>query len=294
MEFSYLTPGLYCNETLHVVFGVRRLLLSTMARKVSTLRLIMLLSTVFGVSSVLSKKYKVPDKLDDVVDDEEDGEWKQWGQRKFPEVPKSVRKDGKMDLSVLDEYDSAVFKGPAFAFCKLRYDPERTKEDALRIAMKWSDLIKAGSVHSKFQVFDKNTLLVHIEDDRTVMEVKDFVLEQPEAYEFKLGNSLYRRPEDPPSSEFWDSDAWKDAREHEAKRLEAEDEKKSAERDALLEKLRVQKREKTEKERREMMETRRDMMEKDRREMMEREKRERKEKIKAEIKQKLKMEHGDL
>eukprot|EP00270_Netrium_digitus_P009454 TRINITY_DN286_c0_g1_i9.p3 TRINITY_DN286_c0_g1~~TRINITY_DN286_c0_g1_i9.p3 ORF type:complete len:105 (-),score=38.35 TRINITY_DN286_c0_g1_i9:191-505(-) len=97
-----------------------------------------------------------------------------------------------------------------------------------------------------------------------------------------------------PCTEFWDSDAWKDAREHEAKRLEAEDEKKSAERDALLEKLRVQKREKTEKERREMMETRRDMMEKDRREMMEREKRERKEKIKAEIKQKLKMEHGDL
>lgn len=31
-----------------------------------------------------------------------------------------------------------------------------------------------------------------------MLQVKDFVLSQDEAYEFKLGNSAYRRPGDPP------------------------------------------------------------------------------------------------
>lgn len=31
-----------------------------------------------------------------------------------------------------------------------------------------------------------------------ILQVKDFVLSQDEAYEFKLGNAAFRRPGDPP------------------------------------------------------------------------------------------------
>jgi hypothetical protein len=30
------------------------------------------------------------------------------------------------------------------------------------------------------------------------VQVKDFILDQPEAYEFKLGQEAFRRPGDPP------------------------------------------------------------------------------------------------
>lgn len=33
------------------------------------------------------------------------------------------------------------------------------------------------------------------------MQLKDFILSQPEAYEFKLGQHAYRRPGDPPLEE---------------------------------------------------------------------------------------------
>lgn len=167
-------------------------------RATVTLALLLLFSLCLPFA--LSKKIHIPDELDDVLDDEEDEDWKAWGKPKPKPAPAF---DPPPDLSNLNpsQIQEEMLKrhyGTAMGFVKLRLDVRRTKDDITRIAKKWTDLLKTGSINAKIMAVDLYTLMFIIEDGQDTGEVKDFVLNQPEAYEFKLGQQAYRRPGDPP------------------------------------------------------------------------------------------------
>ena len=77
---------------------------------------------------VVAQKPKIhlPDNLDDIVDNEEDEDWKKWGKSKEIPLPFDLS-SGKMDLDAMQTYTQAKMKGPASGFIKLRPDPERTE-----------------------------------------------------------------------------------------------------------------------------------------------------------------------
>ncbi|KAL2643154.1 hypothetical protein R1flu_010741 [Riccia fluitans] len=146
------------------------------------------------------RRVHIPDDLSDVVDNEEDEAWKEWGKPKprlRPEYdPPPDFKDG-MDVG---EYQKELIKrqfGPSMGFAKLRIDVPRELDEAPRIAGKWTELLKTGSIDSNLVAVDKNTIMFTIPNGQDALEVKDFVLSQPEAYEFKLGQNTFRRPGDP-------------------------------------------------------------------------------------------------
>ncbi|KAI0513950.1 hypothetical protein KFK09_009982 [Dendrobium nobile] len=71
-------------------------------------------------------------------------------------------------------------------------------DDVPVIAMRWSNLIKTGSVEARFMAVDRHTIMFTMERGQDLKEFKEFVLSQPEAYEMKIGEQLLRRPGDPP------------------------------------------------------------------------------------------------
>ncbi|XP_057824895.1 uncharacterized protein LOC131036901 [Cryptomeria japonica] len=148
------------------------------------------------------KVVHIPDELDDVVDDEEDEEWKEWGKPK----PKIQPFDPPPDFNGMDpsQIQAEMLKrhsGPSIGFVKLRLDVPRMKEEVTGIAKKWTQLLRTGSIEAKFMAVDVNTVMFTMEQGQDTAELKDFVLSQPEAYEFKLGQHAYRRPGDPPLEE---------------------------------------------------------------------------------------------
>ncbi|KAK3150481.1 hypothetical protein QOZ80_3AG0233720 [Eleusine coracana subsp. coracana] len=161
-----------------------------------TLAAVVLLCAVAGV--VLgAKRVSITDDLRDVVDDEEDDDWRHWGAAARP------RDDPPPDLSRMDP--AAVqaellraHTGPSFGFVKLRPGVRRSQEDVMAIATRWSNVLRTGSVETKFVAVDFGTLMFTMERGRDVLELKEFILSQEEAYEFKIGDQLFRRPGDPP------------------------------------------------------------------------------------------------
>ncbi|MCO5554541.1 hypothetical protein L7F22_008071 [Adiantum nelumboides] len=148
-----------------------------------------------------AKKVHIPDELDDVVDEEEDEEWKAWGKPKpKPLPPFDPPPDDLSSLSPLQIQEEMLKRhmGTAMGFVKLRLGVQRSKDEITSIAEKWTKLLRAGSISAKIMAVDVNTIMFIIEDGQSIAEVKDFILEQPEAYEFKLGQQAFRRPGDPP------------------------------------------------------------------------------------------------
>ena len=76
-------------------------------------------------------KIHLPNNLDDIVDNEEDEDWKQWGKPKEIPIPFDLS-SGKMNLDAMQMYTQAKLKGPATGFVKLRPDPERTMVSEIR------------------------------------------------------------------------------------------------------------------------------------------------------------------
>ncbi|KAI5067440.1 hypothetical protein GOP47_0017968 [Adiantum capillus-veneris] len=148
-----------------------------------------------------AKKVHIPDELEDVVDEEEDEEWKTWGKPK-PKVPPPFDPppDDLSTLSPLHIQEEMLKRhmGTAMGFVKLRLDVRRSKDEITSIAEKWTKLLRTGSISAKIMAVDVSTIMFIIEDGQSIAEVKDFILEQPEAYEFKLGQQAFRRPGDPP------------------------------------------------------------------------------------------------
>ncbi|BBN01875.1 LRP chaperone MESD [Marchantia polymorpha subsp. ruderalis] len=146
------------------------------------------------------RRVHIPDDLDDVEDNEEDEDWKAWGKPKPRPRPKFDPPPDFQDGMDLGKYQREMIKrqfGPSMGFAKLRIDVPRELEEAPRLARTWTELLKTGSIDAKVIAVDKNTIMFTIPDGQDSLEVKDFVLSQPEAYEFKLGQSTFRRPGDP-------------------------------------------------------------------------------------------------
>lgn len=96
------------------------------------LLLILLILIVFGNSGVLggkSARIHIPDELDDVVDEEEDEAWKEWGRKKkvteesFDPPPEDF---SEMDLAKMQDEMMKRQYGPSFGFVKLRLGVRRT------------------------------------------------------------------------------------------------------------------------------------------------------------------------
>ncbi|KAL6331342.1 hypothetical protein AAG906_011279 [Vitis piasezkii] len=90
----------------------------------SLLRLLLLTLIVAGIELAVDEKSSVQilDELDDVVDDEEDEAWKEWGKR-------------SIQAEMLKRHS-----GPAFGFVKLRLGVRRSPDMVVEIAMKWTKL----------------------------------------------------------------------------------------------------------------------------------------------------------
>ncbi|GAB4861724.1 hypothetical protein Ancab_036978 [Ancistrocladus abbreviatus] len=149
------------------------------------------------------RRVNIPDDLDDVIDDEEDEEWKNWGKKSTPppsfDIPPSDL--DKMDISQIQAEMSKHQTGPVFGFVKLKLGVQRSPKSVSEIAMKWTKVLKTGGIELKFTGIDLSTIMFTMERGQDAEELKDFILEQPDAYEVKIGNQVFRRPGDPPLEE---------------------------------------------------------------------------------------------
>ncbi|KAD4982693.1 hypothetical protein R6Q59_002318 [Mikania micrantha] len=166
------------------------------------LLLVLLILIVFEVSGVFggkSSRYRIPDELDDVVDDEEDDAWKEWGKKRkatdkaFDPPPSDF---SEMDLGQMQDEMMKRHYGPSFGFVKLRLGVRRTPDMITNLAMKWSKVARTGGIEVKFMGVDASTIMFTLEKGQDTLELKDFILIQPEAYEIKIGDQFFRRPGD--------------------------------------------------------------------------------------------------
>ncbi|CAA6655467.1 unnamed protein product [Spirodela intermedia] len=101
-----------------------------------------------------------------------------------------------MDISEIQAEMMKRHVGPSFGFVKLR-----PGDDVPEIAMRWTKVLRTGSIEAKFTAVDINTIMFTLEKGQDTQELKDFILSQPEAYEMKIGEQKFRRPGDPPLEE---------------------------------------------------------------------------------------------
>ncbi|KAI3796544.1 hypothetical protein L1987_39219 [Smallanthus sonchifolius] len=102
-----------------------------------------------------------------------------------------------MDLAKMQEEMMKRQQGPSFGFVKLRLGVRRTTDMITDTAMKWSKVARTGGVEVKFMGVDVSTIMFTLEKGQDTLELKEFILSQPEAYEIKIGDQLFRRPGDP-------------------------------------------------------------------------------------------------
>lgn len=127
-------------------------------------------------------------------------DWKEWGAKKSPEPEFDPP---QIDFSETDftKIQAEMMKhqtGPAFGFVKLRLGDRSNPETVSKIAMKWTEVARTGSIEAKFMGVDLSTIMFTMEKGQDSLELKEFLLTQPEAYELKIGDQLFRRPGDPP------------------------------------------------------------------------------------------------
>ncbi|XP_038902444.1 uncharacterized protein LOC120089088 [Benincasa hispida] len=149
------------------------------------------------------RRIHITDDLDDVVDDEEDESWKEWGKKKsassdFDLPPADL---SNMEFQEIQAEMTNRHFGPTMGFVKLRLGVRRTPDMVAEIAMQWTKVLKTGSVEAKFMAVDLNTLMFTMERGRDLNELKEFVLSQSQSYEIKIGDQVFRRPGDPPLEE---------------------------------------------------------------------------------------------
>lgn len=171
----------------------------------SLLRLLLLTLIVAGIELAAGGKrsVQIPDELDDVVDDEEDEAWKEWGKRSAPPTkfdPPPTDFSG-MDLSEIQAEMLKRHSGPAFGFVKLRLGVRRSPDMVAEIAMKWTKVLRTGAIEANFMGVDISTVMFTMEKGQDITELKEFILNEPEAYEVKIGDQVFRRPGDPPLEE---------------------------------------------------------------------------------------------
>ncbi|KAJ7962410.1 Mesoderm development candidate 2 [Quillaja saponaria] len=149
------------------------------------------------------RRVHITDDLDDVIDDEEDESWKEWGKKSTPSSDSDPPPSdlSKMDLSEIQAMMMKKQSGPVFGFVKLRLGVRRTPDMVAEIAMRWTHVLRTGAVGARFMGVDLGTIMFNMESGQDTEELREFVLSQPEAYEIKIGEQVYRRPGDPPLDE---------------------------------------------------------------------------------------------
>ncbi|KAJ0054135.1 hypothetical protein Pint_00451 [Pistacia integerrima] len=162
---------------------------------------LILLLLVVGWSEAGKAKVHITDDLDDVVDDEEDEAWKEWGKKK-PSVPDEFDPPkidhDTMSLSEIQHEIMSRQYGPVYGFVKLRLGTRRTRETVTEITKKWTKVLKTGGIEVNFMGVDLVTVMFTLQRGLDNLELKEFLLNQPEAYEVKIGDQVFRRPGDPP------------------------------------------------------------------------------------------------
>ncbi|XP_057435669.1 uncharacterized protein LOC130728271 [Lotus japonicus] len=168
-------------------------------RAITTLLLFLLLSQNPHFTLAGKRKVHITDDLDDVFDDEEDDGWKEWGQKPAPSFPPADL--NKMDPSQIQEELAKRHTGPVIGFVKLRVGVRRTPDMVAELAMKWTHVLRTGALGIKFMGVDLNTVMFNMESMKDLEELKEYILDQSEAYEIKMGEQFFRRPGDPPLDE---------------------------------------------------------------------------------------------
>lgn len=165
---------------------------------------VLLIATGTGVfyrlAEGVQRRIHITDDLDDVVDDEEDEAWREWGKKKStskPEFDPPPDDFSNMDIAQMQSEMLKRQVGPVFGFAKLRIGPRRTPDMVSEIAMKWSKLARTGGIQANFMGVDVSTIMFSMEKGQDTIELKEFVLSQPDAYEVKIGDQFFRRPGDP-------------------------------------------------------------------------------------------------
>ncbi|GLU00743.1 hypothetical protein SLE2022_180890 [Rubroshorea leprosula] len=149
------------------------------------------------------RRIEITDDLDDVVDDEEDEAWKEWGKKKSstPDLDLLPSELDKMELSQIQAEFMKRNTGPVFGFVKLQLGIRRSSDMVGEIAMKWTKILRSGSLGVRFTGVDMSTIMFNMVNGQDIEELKEFILSQPEAYEIKIGDRAFRRPGDPPLEE---------------------------------------------------------------------------------------------
>ncbi|KAI3494926.1 hypothetical protein L1887_36973 [Cichorium endivia] len=163
----------------------------------------LLLLIAIGNSGVggTKKRVHIPDDLDDVEDNEEDEAWIEWGQKKkmtLEEFDPPPENFSDLDFSQMQGEVLKRQVGQSYGFVKLRLTDHRTPDMVSDIAAKWTQLARTGAIGVTFMGFDLTTVMFTLQNAQNTLEFKDFLLDQPEAYEIKIGDSFFRRPGDPP------------------------------------------------------------------------------------------------
>lgn len=159
------------------------------------LSLLLLISLNSHFTLAGKRKVHITDELDDVFDDEEDDDWKEWGKKPSPSfTPADFT---KMDESKIKEEMMKRHTGPVIGFVKLRFGVRRTPDKVAELAMKWTHVLRTGAVGVRFTGVDLNTIMFNMDSIKDLEELKEFVFDQSDAYEIKMGEQLFRRPGDP-------------------------------------------------------------------------------------------------
>lgn len=170
------------------------------------LLLLLILSQNGEFLRVAEGKIHITDDLDDVVDDEEDESWKQWGKKKTTPSSDDDLKPTDLSKMEMSEIQAEIMKrqsGPAFGFVKLRLGLKRTRvlsfffwgvcigssywdgefeiliwfvnfdpqDMVAETAMKWTKVLKTGGVEAKFMGVDLSTIMFTMERGQDVSEV---------------------------------------------------------------------------------------------------------------------------
>ncbi|KAL6290310.1 hypothetical protein ACE6H2_007820 [Prunus campanulata] len=69
---------------------------------------------------------------------------------------------------------------------------ERNCSYTPEIAMKWTEVLRTGALGVRFMGVDLNTIMFNMGRGQDTTE--EFALNQPEAYEIKIGDQFFRRP----------------------------------------------------------------------------------------------------
>ncbi|XP_075519015.1 uncharacterized protein LOC142552954 [Primulina tabacum] len=162
------------------------------------------------------RRIHVDDNLDDVVDDEEDEAWREWGKKKQPEFDPPPTDFTGMGLQEMQEELMKRQLGPVFGFVKLVPGTRRTPEMVSDVAMKWTNVARTGAIEATFTGVDLSTIMFTMQKGQDSLELKEFILSQSDAYEIKIGDQLFRRPGDRPFEEVFEKiQTEKEERHHE-------------------------------------------------------------------------------